>query len=152
MIPRLAVEIAKKFEGCAREVRLSDGVGYVPYRCPASYWTIGWGHLCQPDQPPITQAQADAWLEQDLQAAASAAIRVSPILQDAGEQRLSAIVDFIFNLGAGRYQTSTLRRRVNEGNWAEAAREIRKWVFGGGRKLPGLVARREVEALLLQPQ
>lgn len=61
------------------------------------------------------------------------------------EGRLAAIVDFTFNLGAGRLQTSTLRRRVNQRDWAAAATELRRWVYGGGKVLPGLVARREAE-------
>jgi lysozyme len=66
------------------------------------------------------------------------------------EPRLAAIVDFTFNLGAGRLQTSTLRRRINERDWAAAQTEIRRWVYGGGKVLPGLVARREAEAELLE--
>ncbi len=62
------------------------------------------------------------------------------------EGRLPAIVDFTFNLGAGRLQTSTLRRRVNQRDWVAAEQELRRWVYGGGKVLPGLVARREVEA------
>jgi len=51
-------------------------------------------------------------------------------------------------------QTSTLRRRVNQRDWAAASTELRRWVYGGGRVLPGLVARREAEAawLLLNVQ
>jgi len=52
-------------------------------------------------------------------------------------------------LGAGRLQTSTLRRRVNQMDWAGATLELRKWVHGGGRVLPGLVARRQAEIALL---
>jgi lysozyme len=63
--------------------------------------------------------------------------------------RLAAIVDFTFNLGAGRLQTSTLQRRVNQRDWAAVASELHRWVYGGGRVLPGPVARREAEARLL---
>lgn len=63
--------------------------------------------------------------------------------------RLAAITDFTFNLGAGRLQTSTLRRRINERNWEEAGDELLRWTRGGGRVLPGLVRRREAERALL---
>ncbi len=66
------------------------------------------------------------------------------------EGRLAAIVDFTFNLGAGRLQTSTLRRRVNQRDWSAAASELRRWVDGGGKVLPGLAARREAEVALLR--
>lgn len=72
-----------------------------------------------------------------------------PGLATEPEVRLAAIVDFTFNLGAGRLQTSTLRRRVNQRDWKAAAHELRRWVYGGGQVLPGLVARREPEAALL---
>ncbi|MFW5454076.1 lysozyme [Thioalkalivibrio sulfidiphilus] len=76
-------------------------------------------------------------------------MRHCPVLSAEPENRLAAIVDFTFNLGAGRLQTSTLRRRVNERDWEAAARELRRWVYDGGKVLPGLVARREAEAALI---
>jgi lysozyme len=53
------------------------------------------------------------------------------------------------NLGGGRLQTSTLRQRINQRDWAAAAKELRRWVYGGGRVLLGLVARRKAEVALL---
>ena len=76
-------------------------------------------------------------------------MRYCPVLATEPEQRLAAIVDFTFNLGAGRLQTSTLRRRVNQRDWAAANSELRRWVYGGGKVLPGLVVRREAEFMLL---
>ena len=58
-------------------------------------------------------------------------------------------MDFTFNLGAGRLQTSTLRRRLNQRDWLAAGQELRRWVYGGGKILPGLVARREAEITFL---
>jgi len=58
-------------------------------------------------------------------------------------------VNFTFNLGAGRLQTSTLRRRINQRDWAASAQELRRWVYGGGRVLPGLITRRVAESELL---
>lgn len=62
---------------------------------------------------------------------------------------VAAIVDFAFNLGAGRLQTSTLRRRINQRHWIAVVQELRRWVYGGGKVLPGLVTRREAEVTLL---
>lgn len=61
----------------------------------------------------------------------------------------AALLDFTFNLGAGRLQASTLRRKINAGDMEGAKLELDKWVRGGGRILPGLVKRRAVEAALL---
>ena len=85
-----------------------------------------------------------------MQAALKATLRYCPVLATEPAGRLGAIVDFTFNLGAGRLQTSTLRRRINQRDWVGVAFELRRWVYGGGRVLPGLVARREAEAYLLR--
>jgi len=80
---------------------------------------------------------------------ANATLRYCPVLATEPEGRLAAIVDFTFNLGAGRLQTSTLRRRINQRDWIAAATELRRWVYGGGKVLPGLITRREAEVGLL---
>ncbi|WP_373421809.1 lysozyme [Burkholderia multivorans] len=148
-VPQAAIDLAKRFEGFHRVPKTDPGRAH-PYICPAGYWTIGYGHLCDSTHPPITETEAEVYLARDLQAALAATLRYCPVLATEPEGRLAAIVDFTFNLGAGRLQTSTLRRRVNERNWEAAARELRRWVYGGGRPLAGLVARREAEVLLVR--
>ena len=147
-VPKMAIELAKRFEGFHRVQKADPGRAH-PYICPAGYWTIGYGHLCAPTLPPITESEAEVYLAHDLQTALAATLRYCPILATEPGGRLSAIVDFTFNLGAGRLQTSTLRRRVNQRDWVTAAMELRRWVYGGGKVLPGLVARREAECALL---
>lgn len=147
-VPQAAVDLAKRFEGFHRVPR-SDPEHAHPYVCPAGFWTIGYGHLCDPKHPPITEAEGEAYLEQDLTTALNATLRYCPVLATEPAGRLAAIVDFTFNLGAGRLQTSTLRSRINQRDWVAAASELRRWVYGGGKKLPGLVLRREADALLV---
>jgi lysozyme len=67
----------------------------------------------------------------------------------ANERVFNALVDFTYNLGVGRLQTSTLRRVVNAGDWQGAKEQLMRWTRGGGRVLPGLVKRRAAEAALL---
>lgn len=148
-VPPQAIELAKRFEGFHRVPKHDPNRAY-PYICPAGYPTIGYGHLCDPKHPPITKGEAEAYLAQDLKVALAATLRYCPLLAAEPEGRLAAIVDFTFNLGAGRLQTSTLRRRVNQRDWAAVARELQRWVYGGGKVLPGLVVRRQAEAALLQ--
>ena len=147
-VPQAAVDLAKRFEGFHRMPKNDPGRAY-PYVCPAGYRTIGFGHLCKPDHPPITRDEAEDYLAQDLVIALNATLRYCPVLATEPDGRLAALVDFTFNLGAGRLQTSTLRRRVNQGDWVASGQELRRWVYGGGKVLPGLVARREVEFTLL---
>jgi len=148
-VPKAAIELAKRFEGFERRVKRGAEITAIPYICPAGFWTIGYGHLCDPKHPPIIEAEAEAYLARDLQSALAATLRYCPVLATEPERRLAAIVDFTFNLGAGRLQTSTLRRQVNQRDWVASGRELRRWVYGGGKVLPGLVIRREAEAAWL---
>ncbi len=148
-VPKTAIELAKRFEGFERKVRRGTEITAIPYVCPAGFWTIGYGHLCDAAHPPITEGEAEIYLTRDLQTALVATLRYCPVLAAENEGRLSAIVDFAFNLGAGRLQTSTLRRRINQKNWPSAALELKRWIYSGGRVLPGLIARRQAEITLL---
>lgn len=138
----LAAAIAKMFEGFFPK----------PYRCPANVPTIGYGTTRYPDgrkvtmqDAPIDETRAEELLSWEMAKARSAALRYCPGLI-ADDKKLAAISDFVYNLGAGNLQSSTLRRKINSGDWQEAKRELMKWVRGGGRILPGLVKRRTVEA------
>lgn len=153
MIPVECVALVQRFEGL-HKIR-SDGLVW-PYYCPARVASIGWGSTRLADGspvlidgPPITPEEAHGLLMVELEACSQAALRMSPVLVEH-PARLSAIISFIYNLGAGRYKVSTLKKRVDSQDWSSAGKEIRRWVFGGGRKLPGLVLRREAEARLLE--
>lgn len=148
-VPQAAIEMAKRFEGFERRVKHGLQITAVPYLCPAGFWTIGYGHLCDPKHPPVTPEEAEAYLAHDLIKALNATLRYCPVLATEPEGRLAAIVDFTFNLGAGRLQTSTLRRRINQRDWVSAAQELQRWTYGSGRVLPGLVVRRKTEAAQL---
>lgn len=130
--------LIKQFEGC----RL------MPYLCPAGVWTCGWGST-GPDVVPghaWTQEYADRRMEADAFAFAKGALALCPFLTGRAH---AAIADFAYNLGLGRLRASTLRRKLNADDMAGAVVELRKWVRGGGRVLPGLVARRAAEAAML---
>lgn len=148
-VPQAAIDLAKRFEGFERKAKRGIEITAVPYICPAGFWTIGYGHLCDPKHPPITEAEAEVYLARDLQTALAATLRYCPVLATEPEGRLAAIVDFTFNLGAGRLQTSTLRQRVNQRDWPSVTHELQRWIYGGGRVLPGLVSRRDAEVRAL---
>lgn len=138
--PQEAVDLAKQFEGLYLN----------PYICPAGFPTVGYGHLIPSlEHPAITKEEAEALLSSDMQTATSGAIRMCPVLLLEPTGRLAALADFCFNLGVGRLQASTLRRRINQGDWNEVIYELKRWVNGGGRKLQGLVLRREAEAQMI---
>jgi lysozyme len=114
--PPQAVELAKRFEGFHRVQRGDPGRAH-PYTCwgatgPSD--TVG-SAIANTQRSSIIEAEAEACLGEDLRTALDGTLRFCPILAAETEARLAAIVDFTFNLGAGRLQTSTPRQRANEG-------------------------------------
>lgn len=131
-------------------IRKWEGLRLRPYLCAAGVPTIGYGHVISSlSHPSISREQAEEWLISDMAKFKVQLLTASPSLVNASAHRRAALISFVFNLGIGRYRSSTLRKKVQEGDWEAAKREIQKWVFGGGKKLPGLIARRAEEALLL---
>ena len=64
------------------------------------------------------------------------------------QHQLDALVSFTFNCGEGALASSTLRKRLNRGEYAAVPQELNKWVMSGGRRLEGLVRRRKAEGAL----
>lgn len=145
----LAVQVA------AALARRFEGLYLRPYLCPAGIPTIGYGATYYEDgtrvtllDPAITRARAEAlllWMVRTVYLPAVA--KLCPGANTPA--RLAALIDFAFNLGAGRLAGSTLRKRVNTGRWADVPIELRKWIKGAGKTLRGLVLRREAEITLV---
>lgn len=130
-------------------IRRFEGLRLRAYVCPAGVPTIGYG-ATGPDVKlglMWTREQAEERMQRDAALFSSATRKLCP--RQEGDN-LAALADFAYNLGATRLAGSTLRRKVNAGDIEGARRELAKWVRGGGRVLPGLVARRAAEAALLR--
>lgn len=139
--------LIKQFEGCAR--KRSDG-RFEAYPDPGTGgapWTIGWGATGKGIGPGTiwTQAECDARLEHDLLRFAR---EVTRALGDAptSQHQFDALVSFHYNTGA--ITKATLTRLHKAGEFEAAAAEFGKWVNAGGKRLRGLVRRREAEAAL----
>lgn len=130
-----ASSIVKSFEGC----RL------IAYQDIRGIWTIGWGHTknVYPGQT-CTQAQADAWIEEDLLEANRDLLNYSPGPFATGAE--DALTSFVFNLGIGRYRSSTLRTYVNNQEWPAVKIELLKWSHSNGVVVAGLERRRKAES------
>jgi lysozyme len=150
MLPRALVPLVKVSEGLAR---LARGLVF-PYLCPANYATQGFGlRVADMAVPPITPAEAERRLAAVLPVYVAHTVRLCPILaMPEHEDKLAAVADFTYNLGPAALAGSTLRKKINRGDWPGARRELAKWVHGGGRVLPGLVIRRAREAALFPAQ
>ncbi len=140
------IAIVKAFEGLHKVKQ--DGLVY-PYICPAGYATQGYG-LLVPDlnAGAITPEEAERRMLAALPAYMVQAVRHAPGLLQMPEGVLYATTDFVFNLGVGRFIASTYRRKLNTGDIQGAKAELPKWVYGGGRVLPGLVRRAQARMAL----
>ena len=124
-----------------------EGFSPEPYRCPAGLLTIGYGHVVKVHSPRhVTRAQAEILLMADVASAEKDVTRL--IARQLSQNQFDALVSFTFNVGGGALQRSTLRARLNRGEVAEAADQFLRWVYGGGKKLPGLIRRRVAERAL----
>lgn len=152
-----ALQGMKASDDCLALIRECEGFEARPYRCPAGIPTIGYGSTRYADgravtlgDPPITRAQADEIMRATLTEYEAAVRRLVTVALTQGQ--FDALVDFAYNAGAKSLQTSTLRRLLNAGDVAGAAGQFGRWVNGGGKRLPGLVKRRELERrLFLKP-
>jgi lysozyme len=132
----LLIEKLKEFEGFRRDA----------YRDAAGVLTIGYGHTGRDvrEGDRITTYGAEQLLLIDLKEH-EAAVRQLHVARSQGQ--FDALVSFSFNLGVGRLQRSTLLKVIRRGGSKMAiTREFKRWVFAGGKRLPGLEVRREWEA------
>ena len=139
-IPQIAIDFIKRWEGCSLTI----------YRDSANYPTIGVGHLINDPiemekfKDGITEEQANALLRADLAEAENALDDLVTVPLTINQ--FIALLSFVFNLGAGNLKKSTLLKKLNNRERPEeVADEFMKWVYAGGKQVPGLVNRREAE-------
>ena len=133
------MELLKRFEGFRNRFYLD--VAGLP--------TIGYGHrLLHSDSFPngIDEPQAANLLACDVRDAEQAVQRLVKVPLTQGQ--FDALVDFCFNLGAGRLTASTLLKCLNAGRYDEAAEQLLLWDHTGGQECAALKVRREAEAEL----
>jgi lysozyme len=139
-------------------IKHHEGVRQKPYRCPARLWTIGVGHVLDPEQAKLkiddrdgfplrpeddrkfTMDEVDAILAADLQRFERGVERFVSVALTQGE--FDALVSFSFNVGLGTLQRSTLRAKLNRNDKDGAADELLKYCLAGGKILKGLQNRR----------
>ena len=145
-------------------IKHHEGVRTRPYRCPALLWTVGVGHVIDPNHIRVkfedrknialpddwnrvlSMAEVDRILAEDLANFERGVLRLCPTGLTQG--RFDALVSFSFNVGLGNLQRSTIRMKHNRGDFEEAAEAFMQWTKAGGKELPGLVKRRKDEKAL----
>lgn len=139
----LAFRLIAHFESC----------NLTPHQCLSGVWTIGYGSTClsngapvREDSPAITQVQADLMLTRmiiDIEQKIEEMTRVS-----LSPAQYAALTSFIYNVGENAFSSSTLLRKLNEGDDQGAADQFLLWIHAGGITLRELTRRREAERQL----
>lgn len=143
-IDKAGIDLIKYFEGFRSK----------PYLCPSSVATIGYGSTRMPNGQKVTlmdreisEAEAESFLQHDLKYFESAVDALATDL--VNQNQFSALVSFCYNVGQENLKSSTLLKKVNKDpNDPSIKEEFKKWVYGKGVKLEGLVTRRAAEAAL----
>ena len=122
-----------------------EGLRLEAYEDAAGVPTIGYGHTKNVRMgDKISEYWAKEMLREDIE---EAEWQVKELGVAKTEGQLDALVSFVFNLGMGRLKTSTLLKVIrNGGSMQQIKKEFKRWVYAGGKQLPGLVKRREWEA------
>lgn len=141
----------KPFEGYAK--RLPDG-SCTAYPDPATGgdpWTIGYGSTGKGiiKGTVWTHEQALEALEDHLRYFLKGLYTLSPSLRSASIYRVAALLSFVYNVGLGNYRISTLKKKVDRGDWEDAKEQIVRWNKANGKVMNGLTRRRQAEAKFL---
>lgn len=141
----------KPFEGYAK--RLPDG-SCTAYPDPATGgdpWTIGYGSTGKGiiKGTVWTHEQALEALEDHLRYFLKGLYMLSPSLRSESIYRVAALLSFVYNVGLGNYRISTLKKKVDRGDWEDAKEQIVRWNKANGKVMNGLTRRRQAEAKFL---
>lgn len=140
-ISQNGLELIKKYESFKSN----------PYLCPAKKPTIGYGSTYYEDgtkvtlnDKPITEDRSSQLLEfianRDFGSVVNESVKV-----ELNQNQFDALVSFAYNVGNHNFNTSTLLRFLNQGNYKEASNQLLKWNRAKGVVLNGLTTRRKAE-------
>lgn len=141
------LNLLKSFEG----LRLS------PYKCSAGVWTNGYGNTFNvtATTPAITKEQAENQLANNLKYFELGVLKLTK--SKINENQFSSVVCFTYNLGVKAYERSSLRMKINRGDYSDAALSFMLYnkarVNGVLTEIKGLTRRRVAEKqLFLKPK
>ena len=114
-------------------------------------FSIGWGHQIQPGDPDqysdpnfiLPRDEGDQLLRQDM--AASYAAVTDNVTVDLTPNQAAALISFVYNVGVGAFEQSTMLSLLNQGDFDGAAAQFPSWIHSGGLVSNALVSRRNQE-------
>ena len=143
----------KVSDKCVNMIKHHEGFVRKPYQDPIGLWTVGVGHLIGDGKKlpkewnkEFTDEEVDNILCEDLERFEIGIQRLTKV--SLTQSQFDALVSFSFNVGLGNFQSSTLRSKLNRGDYEGASNEFPKWRKAGGKILKGLVRRRADEKAL----
>lgn len=126
----------------------AEGCRLDPYKCPAGLITNGIGNTHGVPNKVIDEKQAAIDFVRNIQAAEQCLDSVVPKGETLTQGQQDAFTSFIFNTGCTRFKTNRngsqtkIARLIEHGECSLACDQLNRWVYGGGKKLNGLVTRR----------
>lgn len=143
-LSQVCIDLVKRWEGY-RDEAYDDGGGV---------WTIGYGTIKYPNGSPVekgdtcTKEQAEEWLHDELLDSEDAVNNLVDI--DLLQYQFDALVSFVYNCGQGAFRASTMRKLLNNGDYAGAALQFPRWCKDNGVMVQGLLNRRKDEQRIFQ--
>lgn len=131
-----ALKLLLEWEGCKLK----------QYKDSGGLLTIGVGHLIKKGEnfsKGITTSQALDLLADDIkqfEQSINSLVKV-PLTQN----QFDALVIFCFNIGVGAFTKSTLLRKLNSRLYKEVPYQLSLWTRADGKKVQGLINRRNKE-------
>lgn len=128
-----------------------EGLRLESYKCVGGKWTIGYGHTRGVRKgQKIDKETANKLLQEDVEYV-ERFLAKEPYAEDITQSQWDALVSFVFNLGIGNFEGSTLRKKImRDIDDPTIPDEFRRWVYSKGKVLNGLVKRREWEAQMYE--
>ncbi|WP_286902088.1 lysozyme [Vreelandella sedimenti] len=132
-------------------IKKHEGYRSKAYKDSAGIWTIGYGSIrlngrAVKHDDVVTEAQAMNQMILDLETFEHAVNEYVTVY--LSQRQYKALVSFTYNVGQNAFRNSTLLKKLNKGNYKGAANELKKWVYAGAVRIPGLINRREAERAL----
>lgn len=138
------VDLIKQFEGFSSKSYPDPATGDRPY-------TIGYGTTRINGVPvelgmTCTEEEAFQWLGDDANDYLASIERLIKV--DLTQNQVDAIASFVYNVGCGNFEKSTLLKKINAQDWLGASQEFLKWNRANGKVMGGLTRRRKAESTM----
>lgn len=128
----------------------SEGFRSKPYLDTGNVPTIGYGSTYYEDSSRVTMDDAEIDKERAIQLLKNHIKTVEKTVLNSvkvptNQNQFDALVCFVYNIGAGNFNASTMLKLINASNYDEAAKQFPRWNKDNGKVLSGLVKRRQSE-------